>query len=416
MGQGIISRSNPGNSGDKVGDIRITTRNTLGEKWALCNGDYRLDSEMEFDIFNSEYWREDRDIYNTILAKSSSDPDTFCYIERGIIDNYGNWYFICTGQFVAADGHSIVIYNSKTQEASNAGIVYAYEYSYVYLCKDIYDNSIWALTYKDRDDGSPGKAIQLSCLSDRSRDTISFTTNNQMDICTDYIYNSQVIYRDEITFDLHVRVKDRDRVFLSTSMYYYKFVEYNDSWLLLTNCGTSEIAVHIYDKESDSYTLFKNISFGDTSVSYSLTNAIYDSNSNKIIASSDDGMYRIIINCNDWSGTSLINESSRQYQLMDLFKINNNAFAFIHEYDTNDIIVCPAVNINDPRSGEFIIIGSSDGIIEWVPLDRVYSYHNGPILYLVHRGDLTGFVVASVKALPTISVDDESYCFIKIKD
>ena len=62
MGQGIISRSNPGNSGDKVGDIRITTRNTLGEKWALCNGD-PVPADADYKDPNS--------------AKSFLDPSTY---------------------------------------------------------------------------------------------------------------------------------------------------------------------------------------------------------------------------------------------------------------------------------------------------------------------------------------------------
>ena len=38
MGNGILSRSSSGD-GAKIGDIRLTTRDSIGAKWALCNGD-----------------------------------------------------------------------------------------------------------------------------------------------------------------------------------------------------------------------------------------------------------------------------------------------------------------------------------------------------------------------------------------
>ena len=38
MGNGILSRAGSGD-GYKIGDIVLSTENSLGEKWALCNGD-----------------------------------------------------------------------------------------------------------------------------------------------------------------------------------------------------------------------------------------------------------------------------------------------------------------------------------------------------------------------------------------
>ena len=38
MGNGILSRGGPAEN-YRVGDIVLTANNTMGEKWALCNGD-----------------------------------------------------------------------------------------------------------------------------------------------------------------------------------------------------------------------------------------------------------------------------------------------------------------------------------------------------------------------------------------
>ena len=38
MGNGILSRANSGD-GAKIGTIKLSARDSLGEKWALCNGD-----------------------------------------------------------------------------------------------------------------------------------------------------------------------------------------------------------------------------------------------------------------------------------------------------------------------------------------------------------------------------------------
>ena len=87
MGQGIISRSNPGNSGDKVGDIKITTRNTLGEKWALCNGDnipegadYVSSLAPDLSKNESNNWKSYPDTCTGYIAKEyyASESNVYC--------------------------------------------------------------------------------------------------------------------------------------------------------------------------------------------------------------------------------------------------------------------------------------------------------------------------------------------------
>lgn len=38
MGNGILSRAGSGD-GYRVGDVILSAKSSLGEKWALCNGD-----------------------------------------------------------------------------------------------------------------------------------------------------------------------------------------------------------------------------------------------------------------------------------------------------------------------------------------------------------------------------------------
>ena len=122
MGQGIISRSNPGNSGDKVGDIRITTRNTLGEKWALCNGEDAPEGSDygTFDILDESYWSQDTDLYNSLVnAFGPHDEGTNVTIYDGIYDNNGNWYFLLNGTVAVADAYLVVKYNCITKEITS---------------------------------------------------------------------------------------------------------------------------------------------------------------------------------------------------------------------------------------------------------------------------------------------------------
>ena len=68
MGNGILSRSGSGD-GAKIGDIRLTTKDSIGAKWALCNGDVvNGDSPIvnlcSFDPTDSSHWY---DLGNTVV-------------------------------------------------------------------------------------------------------------------------------------------------------------------------------------------------------------------------------------------------------------------------------------------------------------------------------------------------------------
>ena len=57
MGKCSIPRSNPGGGIERVGDIKVTTRTSLGNKWVLCNGDPIPGAEVVTpNITDNERW------------------------------------------------------------------------------------------------------------------------------------------------------------------------------------------------------------------------------------------------------------------------------------------------------------------------------------------------------------------------
>ena len=55
MGNGILSRANSGD-GAKIGTIRLSARDSLGEKWALCNGDPVTGGGISNNPLNASNW------------------------------------------------------------------------------------------------------------------------------------------------------------------------------------------------------------------------------------------------------------------------------------------------------------------------------------------------------------------------
>ena len=64
MGNAIIGRGGSGD-GARVGEVRYSMRNSLGDKWALCNGDpitggggtNDLDMEQFHNVLNAGGWK-----------------------------------------------------------------------------------------------------------------------------------------------------------------------------------------------------------------------------------------------------------------------------------------------------------------------------------------------------------------------
>lgn len=89
MGNGILSRANSGD-GAKIGTIRLSARDSLGEKWALCNGDPVTgggDDTLEVKY----HWKpiEASDFY---AHKSSEISNGYVY-SNIVYDHVNNKYF-----------------------------------------------------------------------------------------------------------------------------------------------------------------------------------------------------------------------------------------------------------------------------------------------------------------------------------
>ena len=87
MGNSILSRNNSGGVVERIGDIRLSTRDSLGEKWVLADGrvDPNADNSdyIEPEFGNIECWDSSRG-FNQIIG----DPSFSVYAGDGI------WYLL----------------------------------------------------------------------------------------------------------------------------------------------------------------------------------------------------------------------------------------------------------------------------------------------------------------------------------
>ena len=87
MGKCSIPRSNPGGGAERIGDIKVTTRTSLGDKWVLCNGDPKEGGEVVTpDITDEQCWTN---INGPPRIENYSEG---FHIERAIYAGNGIWY------------------------------------------------------------------------------------------------------------------------------------------------------------------------------------------------------------------------------------------------------------------------------------------------------------------------------------
>lgn len=96
MGKCSIPRSNPGGGAERVGDIKVTTRSSLGDKWVLCNGDPKDGSESKIpDIKDEQCWTNVNGPYPTDVYAEGFHMDRAVYAGNGIWyspdDNMGSY-------------------------------------------------------------------------------------------------------------------------------------------------------------------------------------------------------------------------------------------------------------------------------------------------------------------------------------
>ena len=120
MGNSILSRNNSGGVVERIGDIRLSTRDSLGEKWVLADGrvDPNADNSdyIEPEFGNIECWDSSRG-FNQIIG----DPSFSVYAGDGI------WYLLAK--------------NGGSSGLSSSGDIYKYNIntgSCTILISDVY--------------------------------------------------------------------------------------------------------------------------------------------------------------------------------------------------------------------------------------------------------------------------------------
>ena len=415
MGQGIISRSNPGNSGDKVGDIRITTRNTLGEKWALCNGEDAPEGSNygTFDILDESYWSQDTDLYNSIVnAFGQHDEGTNVTIYDGIYDNNGNWYFLLSGTVAVADSYLVVKYNCITKEITSCNDYIYGGYTY-HLCKDIYDNNIWLL--KVTGDYTSDVNMDTKCLSDTSLpDRQTYLSTGMLNTYdTNFVCNGYAIYSDIGGLTITTQGPYNFSISYATN---WSIIPGKDSYYVIVYNGSLTFIMAL-DKSINNYTVVFEIS---SNRSYS--ESCYDIETNRIILINpcyDTGLsgiyerYILIVDCDTWKVVDTIEDTSG-VSIKGFININNCSYIITKaEGENYSARLCSISQYINQTFGQQICSGAVVNV-----LDKYYTYTGSNIneMRYIVSGSFTVFVASSKMTLPTISVDDESYCFIKIKD
>ena len=436
MGQGLISRSNPGNSGDKVGDIKITTRNTLGEKWALCNGEYRDDSK--FDASDSEYWymSNENAKLDEITANITHDEGTDVYLSGNTIsDSDGNFYFEAVATQGLIDTSVIVKFNSKSREYET---IYTSCYSYGYtkwLCKDICSGDIYIVSIDDNNSQYSTYIVHGRGANEYS---ISMSGNDVLEYNNRFVYKGKLIGIDNGPFSL-VTLGGSN---LIDNVISYAIVPYKNEFLIVTvPVGGENIFVHRYNKNNECYECVKEINFNmeiqtDSGYlhSYDLINSnnklvVYDEKTNTIRFMTNEAKWidyyphhiAIDIDCSTWKA-SVNYLYAYDYFPTCFLNIDKCAYIICRSASNSDSYhIAP---LDDYFSGQYtkLPVLGAEGVADQLHIyDYFYNYYPSDNSMKYYRiGNNNPFdsntVELSPKRIPTISVDDESYCFIKIKD
>ena len=434
MGQGIISRSNPGNSGDKVGDIRITTRNTLGEKWALCNGAKLSDEHIDPD--NPKHW--------SLLGITKTDFED--YIDDYMSKNYDNFhctYLTYRDGPVCDDNGNIymcyfVVIEHGTDNTTNAtNLVIKYDGSDFSIFYSWYEGGGDPKIFNDIDgsgikivEDSGYNDIRIPNTGDQYNDLFGFSIINA---CTFLgVYKNKPILLMYGTDDSEYYYN----LCVGTNIVLYGFAKDN-----YVNSGI----IRLYDKNSFIfwYTTADSIIVKRYNNDGTISNIVslqiesedlainmyhcYDANSNIIyFFSESNDAFICTIDLNTNEGEVSYNKPS-DYLIKSIISYNGYSRAIVDYSNASPgytFITSIEEALYSTNPYDMQLIGYGDFTISKVIGPEIaFSDSDGSIHTVLYgdnyedgNGDNNDFVILSGTALPTISVDDESYCFIKIKD
>ena len=474
MGKCSIPRSNPGGGAERVGDIKVTTRPSLGDKWVLCNGDPKDGGEAAIpDITNESCWTNINgppiipdssvggfDIARAVYAGNGiwySPDDTLSPTELQIWrydQNTGSvsmvFYKDITGMdtYLNADGFAHICYNEKT---NCIAICYTNDNSY----GDIDVDNSGLYIYID--------LIDCDSFSKISESSISFA--EIADLCGADTPQGEVVWNKAIKL-----IHNGNKVIFFVSFQSSFIDEYGD-WQRDGNCYTAFLASDYGD------ILGGTPVWSATSIDDGSYSSVYNNNLKDYIEIGDSVYALVDVNCPEWNYYSLAKYDTSTGAYTD-FSSELNAYGNDgNSYQINGArLATDGTNLYMLANNDIVCIDADDsvsitsGVINagyYNPDEgedaKQFFYYNGA-LYIYCKGicifDLATqtsvdsisvfsryafYIITSsneiaksnciftfftngtyncywfngndtVERWPIITVDEEAYCFMKIKE
>ena len=446
MGNGILSRSGSGD-GAKIGDIRLTTRDSIGAKWALCNGDSvpsgsPIASFCAFDPTSASNWYDLSTVVTQvpnivlydpsdnvywgiyIAASSSSFSSTPLQIYRYDRDERGQYQSVVFSTNIAA-GNSIYDACFVHDEEYGNKIAFVYKntnYEEYIIFYDINSNTC---TFADTS-ANIFLGKWRSLFESYGYDRTSITNGgNQLTIAAAgrfvviycYDYEQFVVYDSRTNLEVHsLDFADFDISIIGYAsgprhtVILYNETEENCTYALIVDNNTGEIDNHL-------------VCSADISISGSSVSCIYEESENCEyfvwwVHSDTTSCYRGCLkitssgsvtdeNVNNAMTVSIFGSYSVTFGSYYEFKLNNTYYALLMNSSApNDHEICELngkamgissksiITLGDIYSADRNIFGYKTGA-PWYLLSNGYSkdiYFTIPCLPIIGEGSYNGFI------------------------
>ena len=451
MGQGIISRSNPGNSGDKVGDIKITTRNTLGEKWALCNGSiYEGETSILKDPLNENSWRDlgidfesesfqkNIGLIDETYNNSAYASNTFIKVIKGSRAHYIVYHIYIEGpitEYASIYRHVLIAMTFDSEANPKFEILPAY-FDFFSVCiaiAGVDNNTDFIINDDDRllqctgcgmngivhavFDMDTGNLINYYHYT--SKNYSSNYESGQILACTK---NKTLVYLTEnggVCDSIHLCTPNGITTIdtYEASCYQDKFYasDYvNDTMYIYLDKGGSPFNTSIFINKDNSLISVDGVGYYKENCGSPTIECLID---NYLIFSGPSGCgIGCLTNTSDMSKTlSFYSEGSINSVYVFIDRANNLMIIQPRDYGSDEEILYTGVFTGSEANLEFIYNNAEslqERFANTTDIRLVSGDYTNDSFYFRAKGDNS----ICLAKLPEISVDDESYCFIKIKD
>ena len=473
MGKCSIPRSNPGGGAERVGDIKVTTRPSLGDKWVLCNGDPKDGSESKIpDIKDEQCWTNINGPPSYTIGGMSGEP----YFGKAIYAKDGIWYMpaienssdICICKYDQNTGDIFPVYRTTTPCMLNDVMN-----GFTHLSYNKYRNTL-AICYTDDssysyiDVDNRGLYIYIELIdcdsfSKISESSISFA--EIADLCGADTPQGEVVWNKAI------KLIHNGNIVVFFVSFQSSFIDENGDWQSDGTCYTAFLASD-YDDILTGYPVW-----GATSIYDGSYLSIYCNDLKDYIEIGDSVYALIDVHCPEWNYYSLAKYDTSTGAYTD-FSSELNAYGNDgNSYQINGArLATDGTNLYMLANNDIVCIDADDsvsitsGVINagyYNPDEgedaKQFFYYNGA-LYIYCKGicifDLATqtsvdsisvfsryafYIITSsneiaksnciftfftngtyncywfngndtVERWPIITVDEEAYCFMKIKE